>query len=172
MGYLELEPLGPFYHRLGFLDDYLSAGATARRFVVHVHGKFDQRFFKRLRPYIDEKTVRRLEKGAKSIVKPQMRVEFSHISGLYKAQDIEPKIPPTGDDLRDDMKFILLRRGRNVVLFEVQSALKYVRFVLYLQIIFWDFVRLYEVFVERENGLGKDFSAMLPRFEKRARNEV
>ena len=30
---------------------------------------------------------------------------------------------------------------------------------------------LYEVFVEREDGLGKDFSAMLPRFEKRARNE-
>ena len=29
--------------------------------------------------------------------------------------------------------------------------------------------RLYEQFVERENGLGMDFSAMLPRFEKRGR---
>jgi 3-hydroxyisobutyrate dehydrogenase len=29
--------------------------------------------------------------------------------------------------------------------------------------------RLYETFVEREDGRGRDFSAMLPRFEKRAR---
>ncbi len=29
---------------------------------------------------------------------------------------------------------------------------------------------LYEQFVEAENGLGQDFSAMLPRFEKRGRN--
>lgn len=29
---------------------------------------------------------------------------------------------------------------------------------------------LYETFVEKEDGAGKDFSAMLPRFEKRARN--
>ena len=28
---------------------------------------------------------------------------------------------------------------------------------------------LYETFVEREDGSGKDFSAMLPRFEKRHR---
>ena len=31
--------------------------------------------------------------------------------------------------------------------------------------------KLYETFVEDENGLGKDFSAMLPRFEKRGRSD-
>ncbi len=30
--------------------------------------------------------------------------------------------------------------------------------------------KLYEQFVEQENGLGRDFSAMLPRFEKRSRD--
>jgi 3-hydroxyisobutyrate dehydrogenase len=28
---------------------------------------------------------------------------------------------------------------------------------------------LYEIFVEEEDGSGRDFSAMLPRFEKRGR---
>ena len=31
-------------------------------------------------------------------------------------------------------------------------------------------MKLYKTFVEEENGTGKDFSAMLPRFEKKARN--
>ena len=31
-------------------------------------------------------------------------------------------------------------------------------------------MKLYKTFVEKEDGSGKDFSAMLPRFEKRARN--
>ena len=31
-------------------------------------------------------------------------------------------------------------------------------------------MKLYKTFVEREDGSGKDFSAMLPRFEKKARN--
>ncbi|MGA1760857.1 MAG: NAD-binding protein, partial [Paracoccaceae bacterium] len=30
--------------------------------------------------------------------------------------------------------------------------------------------KLYETFVETENGRGMDFSAMLPRFEKRSRS--
>jgi len=29
---------------------------------------------------------------------------------------------------------------------------------------------LYKTFVEQEDGAGKDFSAMLPRFEKKHRN--
>ena len=31
-------------------------------------------------------------------------------------------------------------------------------------------MKLYKTFVEEENGTGKDFSAMLPRFEKKPRN--
>ena len=31
-------------------------------------------------------------------------------------------------------------------------------------------MKLYKSFVEEENGSGKDFSAMLPRFEKKPRN--
>ena len=31
-------------------------------------------------------------------------------------------------------------------------------------------MKLYEQFVEAEDGLGKDFSAMLPRFEKLGRS--
>ena len=31
-------------------------------------------------------------------------------------------------------------------------------------------MKLYKTFVEEEDGSGKDFSAMLPRFEKKPRN--
>ena len=31
-------------------------------------------------------------------------------------------------------------------------------------------MKLYKTFVEKEDGAGKDFSAMLPRFEKKSRN--